>query len=201
MTAVIGECSDPPPQAAGGKIVIYSQGVYMSDDVLDIRADEVARLRSALREVRARIKKFAVLAEENDGIVKAMHKLSLLLLARKPNAQWRGAAEKLLARGLPRVAHCRIVVVAEMTAAQKSKAARLPAGGKNGADAAFAKDGFASAYSLPLKSGRELRGLALFYARKKDAFPPSAASDFALQLGQLLAAAMENDNTGGGKKR
>ncbi len=155
---------------------------------MDIRASEIAGLRRSVREA----KKQLAAARDNDAIVGALHKLALLLIsAKKPGLQWRAQAEKTMARALPKITRCRIIAADEMDAATKRRAAKLPAGGAAELiDESYAVAGLPSAYSVPLKKGAGVCGLLLLYARDKNAFPPGTASDFALRLGQLIAAAM-----------
>lgn len=172
------------------------------DDIMDIRAAEIAQLRQSLRAA----KKQLGAAKDNDAIVGALHKLALLLIstkgqggdakdtadaADKADMQWREQAEKMLARALPTIAKCRILAAADISAATKRVVAKLPSGGAaKMIDESYAIAGLPSVYAVPLKKGAVVCGLLLLYARGKNAFPPGTANDFALRLGQLLAAAM-----------
>ena len=157
--------------------------------VIDIRASEISELRRSLRKSKKRLADINAAARDNDAILGALHKVALLLVARKRG--WQTDAEKTLARALPGVSRCRIVAAVEMSAPQKQKAARLQkSGGANLPDDAFAVAGLPSAYTLPIKKGRALCGLLILYARKKDAFAAEGDSDFVLRLAELLAEAM-----------
>lgn len=156
------------------------------NDIMDIRASEIAGLRRSLREA----KKQLAAARDNDAIVGALHKLSLLLISnKKPAMEWRTQAERTLTRTLPHIARCRIVAAAEMDILTKRRVAKLPAGGAaKQIDESYAIAGLPSVYAVPLKKGA--CGLLLLYARGKNAFPSGTANDFALRLGQLITAAM-----------
>ena len=161
----------------------------MNDEVMDIRASEISGLRRSLGEMKKQLADIDAAARDNDAILAALHKLALLLISGKK--KWRADAEKMLARALPKVSRCRIITLADMTAAQLRQVAKLPAGGAAFlVDDAFAAGGLPSVYSLPLKKGAAVCGLLLLYSRGKNAFPSGTANDFALRLGQLLSAAM-----------
>ena len=169
------------------------------ETVLNIRAAEMTALREKNRRLRRLLAEMRDIAAENDAMVLSLHRLSLLLIARRPD--WQARAESLLRREW-RAAECKIVVFARGDAALKTRAARLPAGGRADKHSMLADDSpssakrksaadsnsdFAAHYHLPLRVGRQTKGLLALTLREATR---GGDDDFCKRLAALLAAAL-----------
>ena len=169
------------------------------ETVLNIRAAEMTALREKNRRLRRLLAEMRDIATENDAMVLSLHRLSLLLIARRPD--WQTRAESLLRREW-RAAECKIVVFARGDAALKTRAARLPAGGRADKHSMLADDSpssakrksaadsnsdFAAHYHLPLRVGRQTKGLLALTLREA---ARGGDDDFCKRLAALLAAAL-----------
>ena len=169
------------------------------ETVLNIRAAEMTALREKNRRLRRLLAEMRDIAAENDAMVLSLHRLSLLLIARRPD--WQARAESLLRREW-RAAECKIVVFARGDAALKTRAARLPAGGRADKHSMLADDSpssakrkpaadsnsdFAAHYHLPLRVGRQTKGLLALTLRET---ARGGDDDFCKRLAALLAAAL-----------
>ena len=169
------------------------------ETVLNIRAAEMTALREKNRRLRRLLAEMRDIAAENDAMVLSLHRLSLLLIARRPD--WQTRAESLLRREW-RAAECKIVVFARGDAALKTRAARLPAGGRADKHSMLADDSpssakrkpaadsnsdFAAHYHLPLRVGRQTKGLLALTLREA---ARGGDDDFCKRLAALLAAAL-----------
>ena len=169
------------------------------ETVLNIRAAEMTALREKNRRLRRLLAEMRDIAAENDAMVLSLHRLSLLLIARRPD--WQARAESLLRREW-RAAECKIVVFARGDAALKTRAARLPAGGRADKHSMLADDSpssakrksaadsnsdFAAHYHLPLRVGRQTKGLLALTLREA---ARGGDDDFCKRLAALLAAAL-----------
>ena len=169
------------------------------ETVLNIRAAEMTALREKNRRLRRLLAEMRDIAAENDAMVLSLHRLSLLLIARHPD--WQARAESLLRREW-RAAECKIVVFARGDAALKTRAARLPAGGRADKHSMLADDSpssakrkpvadsnsdFAAHYHLPLRVGRQTKGLLALTLREA---ARGGDDDFCKRLAALLAAAL-----------
>ena len=172
------------------------------ETVLNIRAAEMTALREKNRRLRRLLSEMRDIAAENDAMVLSLHRLSLLLIARRPD--WQARAESLLRREW-RAAECKIVVFARGDAALKTRAARLPAGGRADKHSMLADDSpssvarrkpkpaadsnsdFAAHYHLPLRVGRQTKGLLALTLREA---ARGGDDDFCKRLAALLAAAL-----------
>ena len=169
------------------------------ETVLNIRAAEMTALREKNRRLRRLLAEMRDIAAENDAMVLSLHRLSLLLIARRPD--WQARAESLLRREW-HAAECKIVVFARGDAALKTRAARLPAGGRADKHSMLADDSpssakrkpaadsnsdFAAHYHLPLRVGRQTKGLLALTLREA---ARGGDDDFCKRLAALLAAAL-----------
>ena len=169
------------------------------ETVLNIRAAEMTALREKNRRLRRLLAEMRDIAAENDAMVLSLHRLSLLLIARRPD--WQARAESLLRREW-RAAECKIVVFARGDAALKTRTARLPAGGRADKHSMLADDSpssakrkpaadsnsdFAAHYHLPLRVGRQTKGLLALTLRET---ARGGDDDFCKRLAALLAAAL-----------
>ncbi|MGI9307504.1 MAG: hypothetical protein ACR2P5_09445 [Gammaproteobacteria bacterium] len=153
--------------------------------ILAMRAkEEVLRgkNRSSRRETAAR----EDILRDNDATVAVLHRLSLLLIARKTG--WQRQAEILLRRGF-KAAECNIAVFGPRDALAV-KASRLPAGGRaDDAPLSGAQKKAALYYHLPLKQGRRAAGLLTLAFRQKEHLR-EGDDIFCRRLAALLAAAL-----------
>ena len=155
--------------------------------VLTLRAQEMETLRGKNRRLRRRLAGLEEIARDNDAMVSMLHKLSLLLVARKSG--WREEAELLLRRSL-KAADCSIVVFGRRHEPLSAKTARLPAGGRVSETPlrGVAETG-ALYYHLPLKHGRKAAGLVILKFLPKNRFREGGA-DLCRRTAELLAAAL-----------
>ncbi|MGU9951917.1 MAG: hypothetical protein ACNYPH_06400 [Gammaproteobacteria bacterium WSBS_2016_MAG_OTU1] len=158
-------------------------------EILNIRAAEITALREKNRHLRRRIADINNIAAENDAMIVLLHRLSLLLIARKKD--WHADAELLLRRGF-KAAACQITVLKRGDTVLNKKIAALPLGGRTDKEPLVVAIGGATSgvkvyYHLPLRSARKNIGLLTFVMRNE---VQAGDDDFCQRLSALLAAAL-----------
>ena len=155
--------------------------------VLDIRADEMARLRARNRRLREQLNEIESILHDNAEMVDAMHRLSILLIAREKD--WITRAESILRRGLGANA-AEIHVVRATNKTLSAQIARLPVAGRADDAPLRANVGKGALYyHLPIKEGRRVKGLLTLSFRRKTALR-SGDDELCRRIGAMLSAAL-----------
>lgn len=155
--------------------------------VLDIRADEMSKLRDRNRRLRERLTELESILHDNAAMLDAMHRLSILLIAREKD--WISRAESILRRGLGANA-AEIFIVRATNKTLSAQIARLPVAGRADDSPLRAEsEKGALYYHLPLKKGKRVKGLLTLSFRRKAALRGDD-DELCRRIGAMLSAAL-----------